>query len=253
MLVVFEYCVCFSVTAVEVAYTEWQTVVQIVFKTAELSILNFVGNVKHFFTVALPEYGAWLARNWVNLFIDLGNAIFTIWQNMVQKLGNVIFEFWMFVESGFEGGLARLGERISNASQGSLLEGFEAQTEALPEIMARKLTSREKQLADEIGALGNHLGNAFNDKFQARIAALNAPVDFDANFGTGGSGLSQAGGASGQLTAVQGRLLTRGPGEDPLNKIEQNTKRTADGIEKMHKDMVLKDSPNAIVQFEEVK
>ena len=221
-----------AVTAVEVAFTEFGTLVDIVMKTAELAILNFVGEVQHFFTVALPQYGAWLGRNWVNLFIDIGNSIFTIWKNMVQKLGNVIFEFWMFVESGFEGGLARLGQRISTAIQGSLLEGFEARTEALPDIVGRKLTAREQQLATQVGAMANHLGETLNEKFQARVKALDAPgIDLNLDGSGGGAGLG--GGQGGQLTAVESRLLTRGPGDDPLNRIEDHTKRTADGIDRL--------------------
>lgn len=222
-----------AVTAIEVAFTEFGTVVDIVMKTAELAILNFVGEVKHFFTIALPQYGAWLGRNWINLFIDMGNAIFTIWQNLVQKLGNIIFEFWMFVESGFEGGISRLGTKINDAIQGSLLEGFEARTESLPDIVGRKLTAREQLLADQIGAMATGLGQTFNDKFQARIQALNAPLP-DLNLG-GPGGVGAGGAQNNQLTAVEGRLRTRGPGQDPLNNIEKHTKRTADGIDKMTK------------------
>jgi len=216
-------------------------------------VVTFAEDVKYYFTEVIPAYFAWFLENAGAIFTDLATLIVTIFKNLGTKIGGAITALWEFISSGFEGGLGAFGDKLSGILSGSLTGGFEATTQALPEIAARGMSATEEALADRANQLGTDIGNEFNRKYEERIAALDASLTSDVVIDApklesmvGGaiedgvkdaedkkakSDKDAAKGAFstvGELAANASRLLTRGqsersPMQYSLEQIAQNT------------------------------
>jgi hypothetical protein len=124
-----------------------------------------------------------------------------------------------------------------------LADGFEAQTQALPEIAARKLTESEQALIMQMNTIGTNVGNEFTSTLRDRMSALRAPglpsveqkkeeeKQKKATEGLAKVAEAQASIAQ-QLTASESRLLTRGPSEGPMQSVAQASQKTAEAAEK---------------------
>jgi hypothetical protein len=110
-----------------------------------------------------------------------------------------------------------MADLAQTASQG-LLTGFTATVESLPDIAAREITEREKDLAKTVGQVGANLGAEFAKKFKDRMVGLGIGInedigDINLNFDRGVmNDLRKFGMQPTQLQASESRLLTRGPG-----------------------------------------
>lgn len=206
-----------AVTAVEVFRDRTADSLQFIGVAWDLVTLQLSEAAKHAFTVQLPAYTIWFIDNTFNLFQDGFNAILTIFQNFNVAASKAIVLLWDFIASGGAGGLERLTQDMLSVAD-TLLVGFEAKAESLPEVMKRKVTEEEASLKDKMAALGSSLGTTFNDRFAKNLAAIEVVTpQLDAkalelkNASQAESGKK---GSDSSLSVNESRLITRGRGED---------------------------------------
>lgn len=232
-------------TAVEVAIINWRDVLDLSWKSAKLGMITFVRDLKHFFTVAIPEYLRWFADNWKEIFQTIWNGMKTfatnVWKNMKNLFNSIkgLFkgEGWDFEWTG-------------------LLDGFENTIKEMPKVMARQLGADEIELKNQIGDIAEKLGNEFQRKLAPRLKLLEGgdgtPGDSGAKTATkkaaaailatvqagGGAdaGAGVAGGGPKSLAAVESRFLTRAPGHyDPFKDLRKDNRRLIKNTERTAK------------------
>ena len=200
-------------TFFETVLTNLDSVWEMAIAYAEMSMISIKENIMHVLTVEIPAYAAWFRDNFINLIRDAFNGAITIVQNAGAKLGNMIKTVFEFIRSGGAGGVSGLMDNLGKQAAGSLLAGFKSSLTSLPDIAARQLTQREKDLAEKIGAIGGRLGEEFSDKMRERM--LGVGDDLSGEISAATSNINLKGRQSvmtGGIAATEGRLLTRGPG-----------------------------------------
>lgn len=227
-----------AITFVEVVIGNFPAIVMVAVNQAELYWIQFSESIKHMLTQVLPSYLQWFGRNWLNMLSDVFQAGLTVTQNYIRNYGDVLLSLWDWVSSGFAGGAEALFSSVAEIANRNLLEGFQATTESLPDIIERQITARETDLATKIGATGAAIGKEFATKFSERMAAVNetfADFNMQANLTANEAAdtLSKSRSSS-NLQAAEGRLLTRGRSDDPNAKIADNTKSTVDELKKLN-------------------
>jgi len=217
-----------------VAFSVLQTVFQnigpvfdIAVNSIALSLEGMRADFEHVFTVVIPAYGTWFGENFLSILRDIAVAASHIVENMIINIGNII-----------------QGKPLVG-----LLDGFQATVDALPEIAERGTTEVEKILRGNIEKSMNGVMESF-DKNKAKnlelLGGLQGQIktalpeiklavkptsDQDKLAGLGGGRQSDT-----TLQAVESRLLTRGQTQDaPLNKIVENTAKTADNVKALEK------------------
>lgn len=233
-----------AVTGAEVGFTNMGQVVQFAFLSMKLGFASMIEETKYTFTVRLPSYIQWFGENAYNLVRDAAVGIVTVLGNLGKNIGEFGAAVYMWVTSGMKGGLDGLMNQLGQTMMVGLADGFEAQTQALPEIAARQMTQYEMELASQMSEIGGNLGEQFNEKFQARVASMTTDLALPdiaepkaeeaAEKLTGSLAAvadSQATIAQ-QLSASESRLLTRGPSEGPMQSVAQASQKTAEAAEK---------------------
>lgn len=223
-----------AITFAEVILTNFPQVVDYLASSVELQLVRIGEEFKHVFTSVIPQYVAWFGENFFNLMQDALNAARTVIENRVKQFADILLSLWDFVKSGFEGGATGLFSRVGEIANRNLLEGFEAKTQELPDMIVRSISTREQQLEQRIGSIAQNLGTQFSDKFTERMERINGAVakqaeDLQANLQPGAvdeTGKNQLAGQASNLQATQGRLLTRGRQDDPVSQVADNTKKT---------------------------
>ena len=228
-----------TVTAIEVVIGNFPLVVEAAVTQAQLYWIQLSESVKHAFTVVMPAYLNWFGENWTTILTDIFQAGLTIVQNRMRQYADIIMSLWDWVSSGFQGGAEAIFSEIGTIASRNLLEGFEVQTAALPEIVARQMTDKEMELKARIGEIGSAIGTEFSTKFTERMNAagetfegFSTKVDLSAgmrDFASKNSSGSQS------LQASSGRLLTRGRADDPNAKIVDNTKATVRELQEINR------------------
>jgi hypothetical protein len=212
-------------TFLEVVLTNLGSVWELMSATAQLAVERLKEIVKHVFTTALPEYGKWFGDNLVNLMRDAWSAVVTIIQNAGKILGDSVYEIFAFIASGGSGGVEQLMANLGTAASRSLMDGFESQLTALPEIADRKLTEKEKDLAAKIGAVGGRLGDEFAKKMSDRMVKVGGKLGDKIKSDLGTIDLQTRGTFVNQgISATQGRLITRGPQNLMVEALERMAK-----------------------------
>ncbi len=153
-------------TALETAIKSWRDVGELAGKSFLLSMIKVYEGTKYFFAEALPKYLEWFGDNWVNIFTDIGRATVTILGNLWKNLT----DFWAGLKDLMSG-------KGFTFTMTPLLEGFEAVTEALPEIAARAKTAYEQQLEGEISDLGEKISGAMAENLKKNRKALGLDKD----------------------------------------------------------------------------
>jgi hypothetical protein len=229
-----------TITFMEVGWTNLGKVFELGVDSILLPLETMRADLEHVLTVQVPTYAKWFGENILNISQDYLSATATVFANFADKIGNIWSTLSDFVTSGFEGGMEALSANLGEAMAGSLLEGFQAKTESLPEIAERAITSKERTLGVRMATIGADLAGQFNEKFNERIKALefdtSAAIEVSApkleSILSGADALkgveSQLSVSIPQLQADEQRLLTRGRGDDPNAKVAQNTKQIAD-------------------------
>jgi hypothetical protein len=209
-------------TFFEVIITNLDSVWEIVKASAELAMISIVESIKHAFTVQIPAYLMWFGINFINLIKDAFNGAITIVMNAGRKLGDMVQQIFEFIASGGQGGVSQLMQGLGVAASGSLLEGFKSSLTSLPDIAARQLTEREKDLADKIGAVGGRLGDQFAKKMKDRMIGIGGTLSSEMNEATRNINLQgRSAVMTGGIQATEGRLLTRGPGTRLPDQMQQ--------------------------------
>lgn len=212
----------YAFTFVEQAALNWQDVMTLAVLIVYGKIVKFVEDTKHFFTTALPEYIKWFADNFINIMRDAMVAYTTMWINRIQQAIDAWNLLWDVIsgKKSVAQGMIGIGEIAGR----SLLEGFVATTEALPEIAERQLTLEEKAISSAYNAYSKDFTDKVDKAFNERMKFFKEDVfgvDFKMNFkGTEGLDLEtlktkkerekEKGAGKGPLQAEEGRLLTRG-------------------------------------------
>lgn len=221
-----------AITAVEVIVNNLGSVFDFGFSAAMLAVEGLRADFAHTFTVEIPAFATWFAQNFTAIMGDAFNAVAIAFGNMALKVIAVGDSLISWLKSGMTDGALDLGLAVSDALSGSLLEGFEATTAALPEIAGRAMTDTEKELSGRMGAIGSKIVGEFNETLGQRVSQLDAPInaqveldvpDLAAMFNNqmAAAGLAGGGSGSSELQAQESRLLTRGSENEPLKKIEE--------------------------------
>ena len=210
-------------TFFEVILTNLDSVWAIVVAQAELYMLQISGVVMHALTEVIPAYAAWFGENFVNLIRDGLNLAYTITVNRIAKIVDALAALWDFIASGGSSDvIGQLGEIAGR----SYLEGFESSLTSLPDVAGRAISEREKELAGTVTRIATDLGDQFSKKFAERMIGVSDGLsdDFDSSIDLNSAGSLSTGAGksgSGNLSAKESRLLSRGPGmrEDLLDQI----------------------------------
>lgn len=230
-----------AATGAEVAFTNMGQVVQLAWLAFRLGFAQMIEGTKHTFTVVLPSYIQWFGENAYNLVRDAAVGIVTVLGNLGKNIGEFGAAVYMWVTSGMKGGLDGLMNQLGQTMMVGLADGFEAQTQALPEIAARQVTDYERQLMGQMAVVGGNLGNEFNEKFQERTAGLADMLAFNGSPAEApaeklGKSLASVADSQAtiaqQLSASESRLLTRGPSEGPMQSVAQASQKSAEAAEK---------------------
>jgi hypothetical protein len=200
-------------TFLEVVVTNLGSVWEIAKAAAELAMITISEVVMHAFTQTIPAYVVWFGENFINLIQDAFNGVITIITNAGRIIGETVYQIFAFIASGGEGGIEGLMAGLGEAASISLLDGFKSQLTSLPEIAARQLTEREKDLAEKIGAVGGRLGEEFSNKMRDRMLGVGSTLSSEVQNAASSIDLKMRPSVLMQgIPATEGRLLTRGPG-----------------------------------------
>jgi hypothetical protein len=249
-------------TFFEVVIGNLDSIWLIMVSQAELYLLQMTEAVMHALTVVIPEYTSWFASNFVNMIKDAFMAVATVIGNAGTMIADVVKEMWQFVFVSMGDGTSTLSERIGAILSRGLTDGFESSITDLPDIAARKITEREKDLAATIGQVGANLGEEFSTKFAARMVGvgdglssefsndidltINKKLDKKLDDKLGGKP-----GDIGPLSASESRLLTRGPADkrgDLMEKILNKLNEIAPSLKKSEEANLIAASELARIQ-----
>ena len=131
--------------------SNWQESWAIVRDSSLLTFTQIIEAAKHAFTEVIPAYAKWFGENFTNIARDVAVGYVTALKNAAVAIKDIFVELWNFIRSGFEGGFGGIMNKIGEIAGRNMLEGFEAQTKALPKIAARQVTDYEKRLRASIG------------------------------------------------------------------------------------------------------
>ena len=200
-------------TFLEVVVTNLGSVWEIAKAAAELAMITISETIMHTLTETIPAYVMWFGENVINLMSDAFNGVIAIITNAGRIIGESVYQIFAFIASGGEGGIDGLMAGLGEAASISLLDGFKSQLTSLPEIAARQLTEREKDLAEKIGAVGGRLGEQFSDKMKERMLGVGSTLSSEVQNAASSIDLKMRPSVlMGGIPATEGRLLTRGPG-----------------------------------------
>lgn len=233
-----------AVTGAEVAFGNLGPIMEYAWLAFKLSFAQMIEGTKHTFTEVLPAYIGWFGENAFNLVRDAAVGMSTVLMNFGRNLGEFGAAVYMWVSSGMKDGLDGLMNNLGRTMMVGLLDGFEAQTSALPQIAQRQATEYEKALSGEMNRIGTNLGDQFNKKFQARVAGIGqaltlpgvSPTAVEQPVNKLATSLSSVADSQAtiaqQLQATESRLLTRGQVDSPMQSVAAASVKTAVAAEK---------------------
>ena len=236
-----------AVTWIEVGWNNLPVVFEMVQNSVLLSLETLRADIEHVLVTVIPSYAMWFADNFVNLIVDAGTAYITAWMNIATRVGEIVKTLYDVIVGNID--ISTAMNRIGESAGRSLLEGFEAQTQALPQIADRAMTDTEKILNKSLETSATSLLDQFNTKFNDRIgklktdleskplgAKIDLEVDKDAlnrQIKTDKIKTNES-----VLQVTESRLLTRGGGDDPAKQTEQNTANTFKELQELRKQML---------------
>tara|TARA_R110000868_G_scaffold296861_6_gene557241 strand:- start:3300 stop:5003 length:1704 start_codon:yes stop_codon:yes gene_type:complete len=195
---------------------------------AELAMIYVSETIMHALTEVIPAYAEWWADNFVNIFETAFSLVFTVVSNHISKIIDALKALWEFIASG--GSSDILGD-LGAISARSYLEGFESSLTSLPEIAGRKLTEREKELAEKIGAIGSRLGDEFTKKMKERMIGVGDTLGSELSSASDKFNLKGQNNVLMQgINATESRLLTRGPASTFQSQVTDQLGRIANSL-----------------------
>lgn len=233
-----------SVTFIEIVWNNLGKVYETVGAVVLLALETMRADIEHILTSVIPAYATWFADNFVNIFRDAGMAIVTVFSNLGTIIGEIFAGIW-----GVITGQESISEAMANVGRAAgrgLLDGFEASTQALPEIAARAMTDSESALSSLIASNTDSIMDEFQTKFGERMEQVqkdieDKPLEAAVNLTMNDGVLDKAGkkkkdktdSTDTALSASESRLLTRGRIEDPSITVAQNTQAMKEQNEEM--------------------
>jgi hypothetical protein len=212
--------VIFGITALEVAFRNIPAIIEFAVTEALLAMTTFAADVGHLLTVEIPAFASWFADNFTSLMADAFNAVSIAFGNLAIKIMSVGDNLLTYLKSGFQDGAVDLALSISDALSGSLLQGFEAQTQALPEIAERAQTATEKMLQERSSKIASNLTDEFNKTYQSNLAELNKVGKLNVGIEMPDLSTLDIGAMrfAEPVQATESRLQTRGTVEKPFER-----------------------------------
>lgn len=109
-----------AMAALSTIWTNGWDIIQLALTSAELVIVKGFNNLVYFFTKYLPSAIQWFAKNWKNIFKDLGNNLLQFCSNVgknIKALWNAIMNYfktgkWDFVATSLTEGMVRTAEKF---------------------------------------------------------------------------------------------------------------------------------------------
>lgn len=233
-----------AATGAEVAFGNLGPIMQYASMAFKLAFSQMIEGTKYTFTEVLPAYIKWFGENAFNLVRDAAVGMATVLTNFGKNLGEFGAAVYMWVSSGMKDGLDGLMNNLGQTMMVGLLDGFEAQTSALPQIAQRQANEYERALAGEMNRIGTDLGDQFNQKFKSRVAGLSqsltlpgaSPTAAEQPVNKLASSLSTVAESQAiiaqQLSATESRLLTRGQVDSPMQSVAAASQKAATAAEK---------------------
>lgn len=238
-----------AITAAEVAFGNLGPIMEYAWLSFKLAFAQMIEGTKYTFTTVLPAYIRWFGENGHKILLDAAVAMATVLTNFGKNLGEFAAAIYMWISGGMQNGLDGLMENIGQTMMVGLLDGFEAQTAALPQIAARQATAYEEAISGEMNRIGSNLGDQFNQKFASRMSGLSGELGLGGGTQTPAAaeetakklstGLATVATAQAsiaqQLSASESRLLTRGQSEGPMQSVATTSQKTAEAAEETRK------------------
>lgn len=144
------------------AAQNWQDVSGYAVLYLSLAVVRFGNQVGYFFGTVVPSYLQYLWDNWRNIFQTITDFTASI-------IGNLAINLYNF----FEAVVGWLSGEGFDFTWTGLLDGFESSMEAMPAIAEREIGGLEKELAAELGDLGNKI----SDDYEATRERLRKTID----------------------------------------------------------------------------
>ena len=221
-----------------VVIENWGLVTKIAFTSAKLMLIDFWEDTKHTFGKTIPDLLRWFGRNWKDVFKDLFNSTKAIFINIGKNIANFFKALWSAIKGkGF------------NFEWTPIMDGFESSLKELPKIAARELTRTEMSLQKQLNGMKLDFGDKLNAEF--------AESDFDAVAiaKKAGEGIKVATkkvkekikkktkietkkqiadpGSASRPEAKEARFLTFSGKRFGGNKVEKNTKESANYLKQL--------------------
>lgn len=128
-------------------------------------------------------------------------------------------------------GLGEVGQKLRDEAKAAFLESI-----TVPE---RQLTDTEKRLAESLNTRIDAFVGDYTAKLQQRLETINKDfkIPFDVNLGFNQRQQQQPAAQNifRELQAFESRVMTRGAGQDPVDRIAENSEKTAKNTEQMLK------------------
>lgn len=236
-------------TFIEVAWNNLGSVFEIVGASILLSLETMRADLEQVLTVTIPTYAVWFAGNFFNIMRDAGMAIVTVFSNLGTIIGEIFAGIWLVVTG--QQSIGEAMENIGRAAGRGLLDGFEATTQALPEIAARSMTDAEKVLNAVIDKNSEAIASDFSSKLASRLDAVNtalSPKEDDADkkiskdlslnkLDAKKKKNGKEDSTESILTATESRLLSRGRVDKTGEQVAQNTNRMIEQNDELKAEM----------------
>ena len=236
-----------AVTWIEVAWNNLPVIFEMVQNSVLLSLETLRADIEHILVTVIPGYATWFADNFVNIIIDAGTAYITAWMNIATNVGDIVRTLYDVIVGNID--ISTALNQIGDIAGRSLLDGFEAQTQALPEIANRAMTDTEKVLNKSLESSATSLLDQFNSKFDERLGKIED--DFTAKPIVGKIDLEVDSEALNRqikpdkvktsesvLQVTESRLLTRGGSDDPTMQTAANTANAVRELQELRKEML---------------
>jgi hypothetical protein len=246
-----------AVTWIEVGWNNLPTVFEMVQNSVLLSLETLRADIEHILITVIPGYATWFADNFVNILIDAGTAYITAWTNIAKSVGEIVKTLYDVIVGNID--ISTAMNRIGESAGRSLLDGFEAQTQALPTIANRAMTDTEKILNKSLDTSATSLLDQFNTKFNDRIGKLKTDLEskplgakialeVDSDALNRQIKTDKVKTSDSVLQVTESRLLTRGGGDDPTMQTAANTLNAVKELQELRKQMASQGKNNTTLK-----
>ena len=246
-----------AVTWIEIGWNNLPVIFEMVQNSVLLSLETLRADIEHVLVTVIPAYATWFADNFVNLIVDAGTAYVTAWMNIAKKVGEIVKTLYDVIVGNID--ISTAMSRIGETAGRSLLDGFEAQTQALPTIADRAMTDTEKMLNRSLDTSATSLLDQFNAKFSERLGSieddltanpLEAKIELDVDTTALNRQIKtdKVKRDDAILQVAESRLLTRGGGDDPAKMTEKNTADAVKELQQMRKEMLAQSKNNTTLK-----